>query len=1509
MAILSITSMMAAPVTAQPLAGTPQASAASAPAVSNIAAQPAAPAASSQPAGPNPGLEKLHPDLRELARTAVPPGAGAQFASAASSEPVYVEVITAFKADGSDKPDLSAFFIDGQYYSRPAFGKGDVLRQATFGQVYPYRLRKLAGVNAVEFVLPMVFSQNGRPEPMPADDTPKPTLSAEELAQRQAAARTLAANAPAWDQARAIGDGGGVNNPADWFEVTAAGPHKAEVAWARGFTGEGVTVAVNDDGIDTAHPDLMGTQRIYSSTLRVVYNGWPMVYSPFSAFLYFNDEFFGTTYVSDGYPGIHYVDTSATPALTACSPGVSCFEFAPLIDYAESNPITHTYLISTNMSASGVVHVGTHPDFDLIYIWGERPAIIVTDPITPGVYSTVYVDLDDDYDFRDEKPLTKADITNLNATYNNMVAYRDLNADGLADVSGGMLYFIANGSTCIPAMDWIWGCGAFGPLMVPANGNLVAFSGGSFDREYSHGTQIASNIAGQGVVNGMLPAFNDLPGDGKPAYAIQGMAPDAKLVNVSDVYYNFESSLIDAYIFEAVGYDRCDQTGYNWYTGGGCTDTDPIQVTNNSYGNSDQDNDGWDYLGQLVTQIQYWDAPNLQFLFSTGNGAPGYGTAAPPSPATGIAVGASTEFGSTGWDSITATTQIMNNDVIPFSNRGPSARGTTGVDVVAGGAYAAGAEELNYYSITTWGTPDGNRSWDSWGGTSRAAPVAAGVLALIYGAYYDANGEWPDAATAQSLLMSTATDLNYDTFIQGSGSVNADRGTAVAGGLYGLYLEGVPAWQPGGYRGDDYPAFAHVVYAGESYTREFTINNTGVQTITAALDDTELLLVSSQTQTMTITPAMVAAESVLGAGNSDNFFKAFNFFLPITATNAEIVANPDWANIQIPADADLMVVRMMFPYDQFDLNGDYAGNGDNRFYLNLYNWDDVDGDGYVWEDKNSNGAVNFINSHVITQIDGGDELVWGDPATELDQWEFGRFGYHRPSGNTLEMLVHNPVDRMISGLFIGLRHHPSARPAITTTINFRFEFYREEDVTWLDESAGSVQVYPGESATFVATVDVPADMPAGMYQAAIEVTDPGWIDTVGMVTYTAATTVIPIALTVVEDFSDGMTLGGYESYDYDADRPYNNGAVRGLFDWSWRAESGDWRFFMVDTVSDISVADAYPEGTQFIVRDDWQGPAPVTDIDSIVLGPSASGLGSDWYSFEDPSVFGPYVLDTVGKSVNTNVANGTWLFDTATGGPTEFVAAPLQDGLTAFLNHNVLFNGTQHDVVFTKTIGTASVIPSSLITTTGVDTGTVGTLVFESSLSLTGMAVEAFGLSQPAEFDDEPLPDAGGYDFEYEFTIVHGALIQVSTSSADISDLDLDLYYCGPVTGQALVAGGCSLIASSAGGSADEFVEVVAPDDGLYAVEIENFSGPAGAFDMEVITIQGNGLAVTGVPGGAVPANTPVVLTVTFDQPLEIGKTYQGLILLGPAEAPTVMQVAVEVTRAGARLYLPFVAK
>ncbi len=1604
---------------------------------------------------PEEALAKIHPDLRDMAQKAAPAfGQPGIQAVDAASEPVMIEVI--FKVDSKEGlPDLAPYFADGKFLARAPLGKGETRTQVVIGYANPTALIKLASMAETNFILPVVLERNAEPDDYPYDEqNPASQVGPEQWAQLRANADKLRSGALPWKDAKAYGDGGKIVHPADWFEVTPEGPHKASAAWDRGYDGDGVTVAVLDDGIDAAHPDLMGTQKIYSSTVHTEYNGWPVVFSPISMLLNAFDEFFGTTYIADGFPGAHYVDTSETPDVTSCGVGVSCFTYTPLIDYGTPGT-SHTYIISNSMTSSGVVHVGTHPDNDLRdFIWGEKSAVIVTDPNTPGVYDTVYVDLDDDHDFRDEKPLSRADTTDagtLAATYNNMVAYRDMNGDGKADISGGMLYFIADGSTPIPASDWLYW------PMVPPNGDMVAFSGGTFDRDYSHGTQCASNIAGQGVTDAFLPSFSDLPGDGKPAGAVYGMAPGAKLVNISDIYYNFDSSKIDAYTFAAIGYDGIDQTGFNFLTGNPFdTDTDGIQVTTNSYGASDQDNDGWEYDGQYVTEVQLFYAPYLQFTFSTGNGASAYGTVAPPSPGTAIGVGASTEYGSTGWDSITNTMQIMNNDVTPFSNRGPGARGTSGTDVVAGGAFAAGAEQLNYYTMAMWGELDGNKAWASWGGTSRSAPVAGGILALIYQAYKDANGVWPTFDVAKDLLMSSATDLNYDPFTQGGGSVNGDMGTLIASGEYGLYVDGSD-WQPGDFRGDDYPGFAHIAYPGGTYSTTFDIVNPSAYTITASVSDNWMQVVDSQTFSITITPEMVAAESAYGAENRDNFFKAFNFFIPLQGFGAG-------DKISIPAGTDLMVVRQMFPYDGFDVDGNYGW--DNRFYLTVYNWKDVNGDGNVWEDKDGNGVVNFINdpSTFGQQADGAIELAWDDSRTELDRWEFGRFSYHRPYGNRNEMWVHDPLDRMMDGMFIGVRHLYRGAYDQPIVIQYRVDFYQEVDAPWIAAGPMTVTVPAGGMTTITPTVNVPADMPPGMYEGAIEVSDPGVPPT-----YTGNTSVIPVTLNVAADFTPGMTLGGTDVYNsaYNADSPYNNAAVRGLFDWGWRAESGDWRFFSVDVdnqpaltpiftetfetwpltgwtivdnagtgnvwdrndtlgapnrttsgggsgfsadadsdgvcsdawdtemqspvidltgttnptlffasnfqdyagageawvdvssdggttwnnvfyqtdddaggttgggtarqidlsayagqsiiirwrysdngdgcawfwqVDSVMVADVaapYAPGTQILVKDTWGDAAPHTDIDTIVLGPTPSSLGNGLLDFPYPAYFGPYTLDTVAKSPNTNVGGGTWLFDTSSGANEDWVVAPLQDGLHMFLQHNVLFEGDTFDVVFTQTLGTLQTAPDAFELETYTSDGEVGVASFEATLPVNGVVADAVGPFAPTLFTNEPIGyiNSNTIEWTYVFTTSGALYIDASTSSATISDIDLYVFYCG-TTGAS-----CEQRGASTSGTANESVFISQPEDGIWLVGINNWSGPAGDFNLTLTVAQGEGFTITGLPTGSINAGQEVTFTVGY-QGLDEAATYGGVLAVGIPEAPILVQIPISIERLPEAAYL-----
>src|SRR5262249_41089566 len=157
------------------------------------------------------------------------------------------------------------------------------------------------------------------------------------------------------------------------------------------------------------------------------------------------------------------------------------------------------------------VRLGSHPDDYALEFFKERPAFLVTDPHTAGVYDTIYVDLNDDHDFSDEKPVTKS----------SPRSWRDLDGDGYVDLSGGMAYYISDGTgadgTPVPG-----GLEAFDVTIKGDPGEIVAWTGDFDPGIGGHGTLCASNIVGQGVANGNLPSFSDIPGGRFPGAVYGG---------------------------------------------------------------------------------------------------------------------------------------------------------------------------------------------------------------------------------------------------------------------------------------------------------------------------------------------------------------------------------------------------------------------------------------------------------------------------------------------------------------------------------------------------------------------------------------------------------------------------------------------------------------------------------------------------------------------------------------------------------------------------------------------------------------------------------------------------------------------------------------------------------------------------------------------------------------------------------------------------------------------------
>ena len=314
-------------------------------------------------------LAKLDPVLQQAALTGVLlPTEYNQGIQAAQQEAIVVNLVGEITPEVFEQ--LKPYFVDRKLAGLLE-GRAAAAGQFLSGLIMPYNLIKVASfpeVKGIYNTTPVRMENDS----IPADDTAaQPTLK--DWATLRANARALRENSLPWDQAKAFGDGllepASPTNTDDWFEMSPMGPVKAEIAWDRGFMGEGVKVAVIDDGIDFAHPDLMGSQTIYNSTANSHLNGWPMVMDPFTFRAYFYDIEFGTTYTTGGFPGVSLMDTSATPAVYPCGTGVQCFNFTPRIEY-NTPGMQHVYLIDPAMTKSGVIHAGTHHDESCATMFG-----------------------------------------------------------------------------------------------------------------------------------------------------------------------------------------------------------------------------------------------------------------------------------------------------------------------------------------------------------------------------------------------------------------------------------------------------------------------------------------------------------------------------------------------------------------------------------------------------------------------------------------------------------------------------------------------------------------------------------------------------------------------------------------------------------------------------------------------------------------------------------------------------------------------------------------------------------------------------------------------------------------------------------------------------------------------------------------------------------------------------------------------------------------------------------
>ena len=286
-----------------------------------------------------------------------------------------------------------------------------------------------------------------------------------------------------------------------------------------------------------------------------------------------------------------------------------------------------------------------------------------------------------------------------------------------------------------------------------------------YDPDANHGHWTGAAIASRGVTD------HDVYDNGT-TYKLPGVAPG--------------SSLIVAKGLSTGGYLMADWWGagfhlnatseYWEYSGDGPSHR--AHIMSNSWGYIYESRIALTYLALLYDLASAPDVmaagyPGILFMFSSGNDGADYGTVGAPDSAFSVVSVGGTITGHYYESQYGPTTQPDSQSIF-FSSNGPSYTGIAKPDVVAPGYRGASPQPSQNEWMGVPGYDGAYNTYYWWQGTSLSCPIAAGVAALIMDAWNATHGSMPTPQLTKNLLLSSATDLGYDPYIQGNGLVNAE---------------------------------------------------------------------------------------------------------------------------------------------------------------------------------------------------------------------------------------------------------------------------------------------------------------------------------------------------------------------------------------------------------------------------------------------------------------------------------------------------------------------------------------------------------------------------------------------------------------------------------------------------------------------------------------------------------------------------------------------------------------
>ena len=1097
--------------------------------------------------------------------------------------------------------------------------------------------------------------------------------------------------------------------------------HGANDAWNRGYTGEGMVVAVADSGVDFAHPDLDGTQARVND-IRSNWSGWPMMFDHNSMYSYLVN--------GQSYPQSNtwYADTST-------------------LDYDNNSDglldISGYNISNISVSLSGIYHLGEHPDPTLRSKVGTDVPIIIIDEDVSGVYETAYVDMDVDGIFTGEKAIRPGSET----------TGRDTDGDGLWDISGGLVYWISDGIHGVPYGEtYSIRHGYQNRISGPGNLTLFMLDSGN------HGTLCASAITAQGVVD-----------DGR----VLGMAPNATIASIGNHYSGGNS--LDAWRWIAEGNDGKSDTKY-----------DQADIGSFSFGYSSIDESGADGYSLYLDWLTRVYNNESSYSVAIGNGGHGFGTTKVPGAAHGVfSVGAFSSRSSDSW-----------GQSAPWSNRGPNVVGRMDPDIVAVGWSATGDQPLNLRD-------NANSAWSSWGGTSLATPVAAGLLALVAEAWQENQGEYPGSQTLRDFVLSTSDDRGYEPFIQGGGWFNASRAVSTLEGDNGSWWLSPAQWNSGTFQGKHRDANINYMFPGESQAVDLEFTNHG---------DSDILLRYTSTVFEPVLHEVLVWNST-GNGSESGTNDSWDghqgdrpdLLIPLHITNS--------TTIRLPDETRQLRARATIEYSAFDANMDKSS--EERVFLQIFRWTDNDGDGIYVED--------FDN----------DSMVDSDDWTESNELE--EVTYWWSNGPNAEVRVGNPFEDASDGIFLGVWNHNGDLSDDPVRIEVDWTAFASADDEWLSLPSSSV-VSANSTTTITMDIQVPIDAESGLHQHGVlietfdynnltssSISHRNWtLPVVTNVPWSGPFEIIP------------KPLDGNVSNQTLYDEEWISGATR----WNWRAESGDWRFLTIDWPSE------WDTGGTVILDVDWDD-NPYTDIDILWLDEAPHG-----YSMDDPDSYGESTFSITSRSVNNHAGSGKHNWGTYTDTSREVFTVPALAGTHQMVLHTALHGVSTNDNALNISVGyvAAEAEGFSQSVSDWSEGDGVDAVHVVSTVPMNVESVSAYGWTQPIYFENETAYQDVSNDkmtasWWHNFTVDEVSELSITMDAYDSADLDLFLFYDGNEDG--IFTSG-EEVSRSWSGSSSESVELNDVENGLYAVAVHGYSVSGEVqFWIDIDMVGGDKLVIT----------------------------------------------------------------